>query len=109
GGARRKDRQVGAALALHSELAVLDRRADLVVAHPRARRRWLAGPVRRDLFVAPALVLARGGRVVTVAIDDHRALLLSGSDPLPARDRLRGEGKGEGQASETVGLRCRGG
>src|SRR5439155_23913366 len=71
GGARRKDRQVGAALALHLELAALDALADLVVADRRPRRRRPALAVGGDLLAAPALVLARGGRVVAVAIDDH--------------------------------------
>src|SRR5205823_5629722 len=71
GGARREDRQVGAALALHPELAALDRRADLVVRHSRARRHRLAGLVRLDLLAAPSLVLTRRGCVVAVAIDDH--------------------------------------
>src|SRR5205823_167504 len=71
GGARREDRQVGAALALHLELAALDRLADLVVGHRRARRRRLAGRVRLDLLLAPALVRTRRGGVVAVAVDDH--------------------------------------
>src|SRR6516225_10172451 len=71
GGARRKDRQVGAALALHFELAIGDRFADLVVGNSRARRRRLAGLVRLDLLAAPALVRPRRGGVVAVAIDDH--------------------------------------
>src|ERR1700719_773885 len=71
GGARREDRQIGAALALHLELAARNCLADLVVGHSRARRRWLAGLVRLDLLVAPSLVLTRGGRVVAVAFPDH--------------------------------------
>src|SRR5207237_10548545 len=63
GGARREDRQIGAALALHLELAALDRLADLVVRHSRPRRRRLAGLVRRELPGAPSLVLTRRGPV----------------------------------------------
>src|SRR6516225_10308747 len=74
GGARREDRQVGAALALHLELAIGDRRTDLVVGDARARRRRLARLVRLDLLTAPALVLTGGGRVVAVTIDDHAPL-----------------------------------
>src|SRR6516164_2245664 len=71
GGARRKDRQIGAALALHFELTTLDRLADLVVGDARARRRRLADLVRLDLLAPPALMLAGGSGVVAVAIDDH--------------------------------------
>ena len=71
GGARGEDRQVGAALTLHLELAALDRLADLVVGHRRARRRRLAGRVRLDLLLAPALVLTGRGGVVAVAVDNH--------------------------------------
>ena len=71
GGAWGEDGQVGAALALHFELAALDRLADLVVRHSRARRRRLAGLARLDLLVAPSFVLTRGGGVVAVAINDH--------------------------------------
>src|SRR5207302_999088 len=53
----------------------LDRLADLVIADRRARRRRLAGGVRFDLLAAPAFVLAGSGRVVAVAIDDHRGSL----------------------------------
>ena len=74
GRARRKDRQTGAALALKPELAALDRLADLVVRHARAGRRRLAGLVRLDLLGAPSLVRRRRGRVVAVAINDHRDL-----------------------------------
>src|SRR6516165_3683536 len=82
GGARRKDRQIGAALALHLELATVDRLADLVVGDRRAWRQRLAGLVRLDLLAAPCFVLARRGRVMAVAIDDH-APLLSDQCPTP--------------------------
>src|SRR5207244_11213856 len=71
GGARREDRQVGAALALHLELTALDRLADLVVADCRARRRRFARGMRLDLLGAPGFVLTRGGCVVAVTVDDH--------------------------------------
>src|SRR5690242_18731548 len=58
---------------LHLELAIGDRFTDLVVGDTRARRRRLAGLVRLDLLVAPPLMLAGGGGVVPVAIDDHGA------------------------------------
>ena len=72
GRARGKDRQVGAALALHLELAADDGGADLVIRHARARRRRLAGLVRLDLLGAPRLVLTRGSGVMAVTIDNHR-------------------------------------
>jgi hypothetical protein len=65
GGPRRKYRQIGAALALHLELAIGDRLTDFIVGYCRAGRRRLAGLVRFDLLAAPCLVLARGGGVVT--------------------------------------------
>src|SRR5580704_3656542 len=71
-GARGEDRHVGAALALHLELAIDDRLTDLVVRYIRARRQHLTTGMRRDLLVAPSLVLTRGGGVVAVAINDHR-------------------------------------
>jgi len=57
GGARRKDRQIGAALALHPELAVADRIADLVIGNRRPRRRGRALRMRLDLLISPLLVL----------------------------------------------------
>src|SRR5260370_1318572 len=69
--ARGEDRQVGAALALHLELAALDRLTDLIIGHRRARRRRLARRVRLDLLLTPSLVLTRRGGVVAVAVDDH--------------------------------------
>ena len=59
---------------LHLELAIGDRLTDFIVGYCRAGRRRLAGLVRFDLLAAPCLVLARGGGVVAVAIDDHRNL-----------------------------------
>src|SRR6516162_7438437 len=71
-GARRKDRQIGATLALHFQLTIGDRFTDLVVGYRRPRRRCFASRVRLDLLGAPSLVLTRGGRIVAVAIDDHK-------------------------------------
>src|SRR5262249_2207337 len=79
GGARRKDRQIGAAFVLHLELAIGNALADLVIGYCRARWRRLAGLVRLDLLAAPSLVLTGGGGVVAVAIDDH------GNWPHPSR------------------------
>src|SRR3984957_4981503 len=69
GRARRKDRQIRAAFALHLELAVDDRIADLVVAdrRPRRRRRTLA--MRVNLRLSPLFVLLGGRGVVAVAVD----------------------------------------
>jgi hypothetical protein len=75
GGARREDRQIGSALALHLELAARDGFADLIVGDRRARRRRPAGRVRLDLLGAPSLMLAGRGGVVAMAIDDHGPLL----------------------------------
>ena len=93
GGARREDRQIGAALALHLELATLDRFTDLVVGDIRAPRRRLAGLVRLDLLAAPPLVLARGGRVVAVAINNHRNLPPSKQVVFPAKAGTQGAHK----------------
>ena len=84
GGARREDREVGAALALELELRALQALADLVVADAEvlvggaARRVGQAG----ELAVAEDLELLRRGRVVAVAVDDHRRVpCRRGSDP----------------------------
>ena len=71
GGARREDGEVGAALLLDAELALLDARADLVVADARRRRHLRRIALRRDLRLAPGLVLWRRRRVMAVAVDDH--------------------------------------
>src|SRR6516162_6400861 len=93
GGARRKDRQIGAALALHLELAIGDRLADFVVGNSRTRWRRFAGLVCLDLLAAPPLVLAGRGGVMAVAIDDHETCLpLNNSSFPPKREpRVRTE------------------
>src|SRR5712675_693528 len=79
GRAGRKDRQVGAALALEFELGALQAFADLIVADLELRphgllRRVLDGG---DLMLAEVVQLLRLGRVVAVTVDDHRASLES--------------------------------
>ena len=75
GGARREDREVGAALALKLELVGLDAFPDLVVGHLQARagrhRRLVLGVGRRGLILAEAVQVLRLGRVVAVTVDDH--------------------------------------
>ncbi len=70
----RENREVGPAFALHLELAVHDGLAQFVVGHRRARRDGATVGKRLDLGVTPRLVLARRGRVVPVAIDNHGVL-----------------------------------
>jgi hypothetical protein len=70
-GARRKDRQVGAAFLLQLQLAADDALADVVVADRRPRRRGPPLLVCRNLLLPPRLVLARRRGVMPVAIDDH--------------------------------------
>ncbi len=77
--ARREDRDVGPALALHLELRVLEALADLVVADDElgALRRLRRVVERGDLPLAPRLELRGCGRVVAVAVDDHRSSSLA--------------------------------
>ena len=77
--ARREDRDVGAALALQLQLRLLQALADLVVADgDRAfRRRTQRIRQSRDLAVPIDLELVGRGRVVPVAVDDHRLIALS--------------------------------
>jgi hypothetical protein len=75
GGARRKDREIGAALALELALILLDALANLVVGHfqrgARRHHRLFFGVRRRGLFLAEAVEVLGLGGVVAVAIDDH--------------------------------------
>jgi hypothetical protein len=73
GRARRKDCEIGAALALHPELAIADRIANLIIGDQGTLRRLCAPRMRLDLGLPPLLVLLRSRRVVTVAVDDHCA------------------------------------
>ena len=73
GGARREDRNVGAALALEFELRAFEAGADLVVADAEVER---LRPQRLvldagDLLVAEGGKLLRRRCVMSVAIDDH--------------------------------------
>ena len=84
GGARGEDGKVGAALALQFQLRAFQALADLVVADAEV----LVGGAARDigeggeLAVAEDRQLFRRGRVVTVAVDDHRRVpFRKGSDP----------------------------
>src|SRR5262245_62465457 len=76
GGARREDREVGAALTLEFELCPLDAGADLVVRHlessPRRQRRLVLDCL--GLVLAEAVQVLGFGRVVAVTIDDHDTL-----------------------------------
>ncbi len=76
GGARREDREVGAALALELELCALDAGADLVVRHLEAgaRRQRRLVLDRLGLVLAEAVQVLGFGRVVAVTIDDHDTL-----------------------------------
>ena len=71
--ARRKDGQIGAALALEPELGALNAGAQFVVADAQRRRRRPLRRIlqRRDLTLAEIVELVRFGRVMTVAVDDH--------------------------------------
>src|ERR1700675_4509907 len=71
GRARRKDRQIRAALALQLELAVADGIADLVVGDRRPCRRRRALAMGLDLRLSPRFVLLGRGGVVTMAVDNH--------------------------------------
>src|SRR5262245_59975678 len=91
-GARREARQVGTAFLLALELRPLDAGPDLVVAdHQGAALGDMALVLEGlDLDVAPLLQLLGRGRVVAVAIDDHRRFLgvcmcSCNATPVPAR------------------------
>src|SRR5262249_4841245 len=75
GGARREDREIGAALALELELRTLDRGADLVVGHLEAgaRRQRRLALDRLGLVLAEAMQVLGFGRVMAVTVDDHGA------------------------------------
>jgi hypothetical protein len=73
GRARRKDREIGPALALHPKLAVADRIANLLVTDRRPPRRPRTFRMRLNLRLSPLLVLLGSSRVVTVAVDNHCA------------------------------------
>ena len=75
GGARRENREVGAALLLELELSALDALANLVIGHfqARARRQRRLILNRFGLVLAEAMQVLGLGRVVAVAIDDHDA------------------------------------
>ena len=72
-GARRKDGHVRAALAQQAQLILLDAFADLVVGDLRIGR--IDVPARfegRLLQITPLVMGRRRGRIVAVAINDHR-------------------------------------
>src|SRR5581483_3132043 len=71
-GPRGEDRQVDAPFGHQRELAALDGRADVIVGNARVRRRRDPGREGLLLCRAPVRVSLRRGRVVTVAVDDHR-------------------------------------
>src|SRR5262249_37316093 len=73
GGARREDRDVGAALALELELRAFDAGTDLVIRHLEAgtRRQRALGLDRLGLVLAEAVQVLGFGRVVAVTVDDH--------------------------------------
>src|SRR3989442_549991 len=71
GGAGRKNREIGSALALNPELAIADRIANLVVSDLRTLGRPRAFRMRFDLRLSPLLVLLGSSRVVTVAVDNY--------------------------------------
>lgn len=73
GGTRRKNREIGAALALHPELSIADGITNLIICD-QGTLRWLCAlRMGLDLRLPPLLVLLRSRRVVTVAVDDHCA------------------------------------
>jgi hypothetical protein len=72
GGARRKNRHVGAALSDQAELVGLDSFANLVIGDRGIGREWLARLECNLLPIAPGVVFGGRGRVVTVTIDDQR-------------------------------------
>ena len=74
GSARRKNRDVGAALALKLQLRGLQFLANLIVADLRRRRRLRRIGERGDLLLAKFDKGRRLGSVVPVTIDDHLGL-----------------------------------
>src|SRR5690606_33382407 len=75
-GARREQRDVGAALALHLELVVLDAFAQLIVCDVERALDRLMVRILRELGLLPLAIfseLFRRRRVMSVAIDDHRS------------------------------------
>jgi hypothetical protein len=75
-GARREDRHVSATLADQAQLVVLDRLTDLVIADVGIGRINVASGLEgRGLGLTPSVVSARRGRIVAVAVDDHRETL----------------------------------
>src|SRR5256714_9696142 len=77
-GARRKNRQITAAILLHLQLW-LDASHQNVVVDREVRRRRLARGIGepRELLVAELMERLRLGRVMTVDVDDHLALTAS--------------------------------
>src|SRR5262245_4399941 len=73
GCARRKDREIGTALALEFELSTRDALADLVIQHLEAgaRRQRRLVLDRLGLVLAKTVQVLGFGRVVAVTIDDH--------------------------------------
>src|SRR5476651_2501120 len=67
----RKDGEISAALPLNAQLTCFDAVANLLVRNDGTRRRGGTVFERRYLGGAPGFMLARGGRVVTVTVDDH--------------------------------------
>ena len=91
GGARREDRQIGAALALQLELVLLDAVADFVVGNlkrrPRRHRHFVLGVGRGRLLLAKAMQVLGLGGVMAVTIDDHdKSLQGWASDARAGRD-----------------------
>src|SRR5262249_51053814 len=79
GRARREDREIGATLLLHLQLAVNDAGADFVVADRRPRWGRPAFTMRGDLIGAPRFMLAWRCGVVAMTVDDHDEVLRIGS------------------------------
>ena len=77
-GARRKDRQVGAPLALQLELRAFEALADLVVGNLQRRFGRLLGRLFDVVYLllAPSQEVLRFGRVMSVAVDDHDIVAL---------------------------------
>ena len=86
GGARREDRDVGAALALQLELGAFHALADFVVAdlQRRFRRHRRLVLDRLGLLLAAPVQVFRLGRVVAVAIDNHDTVAEDCGEPANA-------------------------